>query len=43
MAKPKEEWHVPSVEALTQADGIDEASRVGFRNGISPGVSVADG
>jgi len=28
------EWSAPSVEALTQADGVDEASQVAYRNGL---------
>jgi hypothetical protein len=35
MTNAKEEWNVPSVEALTQADGIDGAEQVEFRNGLS--------
>ena len=34
------EWNAPSVEALTQADGIDEAAQVAFRNGVPRPVSV---
>jgi len=33
MENSAQEWSAPSVEALTQADGIDEASQVAFRNG----------
>lgn len=33
MTNAKEEWNVPSVETLTQADGTDEAAQVEFRNG----------
>ena len=37
MDNSAQEWSAPSVEALTQADGIDEASQVEFRNGESGG------
>ena len=33
MESTGQEWSAPSVEALTQADGIDEAAQVVFRNG----------
>ena len=33
MMHAKEEWNVPLVEALTQADGIDEAAQVEFLDG----------
>jgi hypothetical protein len=33
MPQFNEEWNAPTVEALTQADGIDEAAQVAFRNG----------
>jgi hypothetical protein len=33
MPQFNEEWNAPTVEALTQADGIDEAAQVDFRNG----------
>lgn len=33
MSKSSEEWNAPTVEALTQADGTDEAAEVAFRNG----------
>ena len=32
-----QEWSAPSVEALTQADGIDEAAQVALRNGDGSG------
>jgi len=34
MKNSPQEWSAPSVEALTQANGIDEASQVAFRNGF---------
>jgi hypothetical protein len=34
MPQFNEEWNAPTVEALTQADGIDEVSQVSFRNGL---------
>lgn len=38
MENAGQEWNAPTVEALTQADGVDEAAQVAFRNG-APRVS----